>query len=251
MTLFKPLILSVLLPTIALALGQPRYVETAAGPGSFPIAQAKTCAAIYVDAGDFPGVVRAAGDLQADIARVTGCTPALAHEVTGLGPHVIVIGSLERSPLVKRMTDTAPIAGKWESFLIQAVPKPLPGVAGALVIAGSDKRGTIYGIYDLSEQIGVSPWYWWADALPIYRLIYHDGLTISTNLFGTTFYSLVGLHAFHVTVGLIGLTIIWLLTLFGAVEQEHSERISVFAMYWHFVDAIWVVVLSVVYFITR
>jgi cytochrome c oxidase subunit 3/cytochrome o ubiquinol oxidase subunit 3 len=84
-----------------------------------------------------------------------------------------------------------------------------------------------------------------------YGLIYHDGLTISTNLFGTTFYSLVGLHAFHVTVGLIGLTIILLLTLFGAVKQEHSERISVFAMYWHFVDAIWVVVLSVVYFIAR
>jgi len=84
-----------------------------------------------------------------------------------------------------------------------------------------------------------------------YRLIYQDGLTISTNLFGTTFYSLVGLHAFHVTVGLIGLTIIWLLTLFGAVKQGHSARISVFAMYWHFVDAIWVVVLSVVYFITR
>ena len=84
-----------------------------------------------------------------------------------------------------------------------------------------------------------------------YRLIYKDGLTISTNLFGTTFYSLVGLHAFHVTVGLIVLTIIWLLTLFGAVKQEHSERINVFAMYWHFVDAIWVVVLSVVYFITR
>jgi len=84
-----------------------------------------------------------------------------------------------------------------------------------------------------------------------YRLIYKDGLTISTNLFGTTFYSLVGLHAFHVTVGLIGLTIILLLTVFGAVKQEHSARISVFAMYWHFVDAIWVVVLSVVYFITR
>ena len=84
-----------------------------------------------------------------------------------------------------------------------------------------------------------------------YRLIYQDGLTIGTNLFGTTFYSLVGLHAFHVTVGLIGLTVIWLFTLFGAVKQEHSERINVFAMYWHFVDAIWVVVLSVVYFITR
>jgi cytochrome c oxidase subunit 3 len=84
-----------------------------------------------------------------------------------------------------------------------------------------------------------------------YGLIYHDGLTISTNLFGTTFYSLVGLHAFHVIVGATGLTIILLFTLFGAVRQEHADRVSVFAMYWHFVDAIWVVVLSVVYFITR
>lgn len=83
------------------------------------------------------------------------------------------------------------------------------------------------------------------------RLIYHEGLTISTNLFGTTYYSLVGLHAFHVTVGAIGLTIILLLTLFGGVKHEHAERISVFGMYWHFVDAIWVVVLSVVYFIAR
>lgn len=84
-----------------------------------------------------------------------------------------------------------------------------------------------------------------------YRLIYRDGLTISSSLFGTTFYSLVGLHALHVIVGVTGLTIILLLTLFGAVKQEHSARVSVFAMYWHFVDAIWVVVLSVVYFITR
>ena len=145
-----------LLPHAALALGQPRYVETAARPGSFPIAQAKICAAIYVDSGDYPGVIRAAGDLQADIARVTGCTPAITHDPARLPAHTIVIGSLDKSPIVKRLTDTAAIAGKWESFLIQAVP-------GALVIAGSDKRGTIYGIYDLSEQIGVSPWYWWAD----------------------------------------------------------------------------------------
>lgn len=84
-----------------------------------------------------------------------------------------------------------------------------------------------------------------------YRLIYHDGLTISSSLFGTTYYSLVGLHAFHVTVGLIGLTIILIFTLFGAVTQEHAPRVTVFAMYWHFVDVIWVVVLSVVYFIAR
>jgi len=84
-----------------------------------------------------------------------------------------------------------------------------------------------------------------------YHLIYDKGLTISTNLFGTTFYSLVGLHAFHVIVGATGLTIIMIFTALGYVKQEHSERIGVYAMYWHFVDAIWVVVLSVVYFITR
>jgi len=84
-----------------------------------------------------------------------------------------------------------------------------------------------------------------------YRLIFQEGLTISTNLFGTTFYSLVGLHAFHVIVGLAGLSIIMIFTVLGHVEREYAERIGVFAMYWHFVDAIWVVVLSVVYFIAR
>jgi len=83
------------------------------------------------------------------------------------------------------------------------------------------------------------------------RLIYIEGLTISTNLFGTTFYSLVGLHAFHVVVGLTGLSIIMAFTLLGLVRREHAKRIGVFAMYWHFVDAIWVVVLSVVYVIGR
>lgn len=84
-----------------------------------------------------------------------------------------------------------------------------------------------------------------------HHLIYDEGLTISSSLFGTTYYSLVGLHAFHVIVGLIGLSIIMIFTVLGYVKQEHAERIGVFAMYWHFVDAIWVVVLSVVYFIAR
>jgi cytochrome c oxidase subunit 3 len=83
------------------------------------------------------------------------------------------------------------------------------------------------------------------------RLIYIERLTISTNLFGTTFYSLVGLHAFHVIVGLTGLSIILTLTLRGFVRREHAKRIGVFAMYWHFVDAIWAVVLLVVYVIGR
>ena len=83
------------------------------------------------------------------------------------------------------------------------------------------------------------------------RLIYQEGLTISTNLFGTTFYSLVGLHAFHVIVGLAGLSIILAFTVLGLVRRDHAERVAVFAMYWHFVDAIWAVVLSVVYVIAR
>ena len=83
------------------------------------------------------------------------------------------------------------------------------------------------------------------------HLIYDEGLTIQTNLFGTTYYSLVGLHAFHVTVGLLGITTVLLFVLLGYVRQEHAERIDVLALYWHFVDAVWVVVFAVVYVVGR
>jgi cytochrome c oxidase subunit III len=84
-----------------------------------------------------------------------------------------------------------------------------------------------------------------------HHLIYDKGLTISTNLFGTTYYSLVGLHATHVTVGLIGLLTVLLLALFGKVQTEHTKNVDTFAMYWHFVDAVWVVVFTVVYIVGR
>jgi cytochrome c oxidase subunit 3/cytochrome o ubiquinol oxidase subunit 3 len=84
-----------------------------------------------------------------------------------------------------------------------------------------------------------------------HRLIYEHGLTTSTNLFGTTYYSLVGLHAFHVTVGLILLTIVLLFGLGGRVGPEQSARIDVLSLYWHFVDAVWVVVFTVVYVLGR
>jgi cytochrome c oxidase subunit III len=88
-------------------------------------------------------------------------------------------------------------------------------------------------------------------ALEWRTLIFHDHLTIRTNLFGTTFYSLVGLHATHVVVGLIGLSLVMLFTLLGRVNQSHAERIQVLALYWHFVDAVWVVVFTVVYIAGR
>jgi cytochrome c oxidase subunit III len=84
-----------------------------------------------------------------------------------------------------------------------------------------------------------------------HRLIYEKGLTISTNLFGTTYYSLVGLHAFHVTVGLVGLALVMLLSLAGKVHQTDAEHVDVFSLYWHFVDVVWVVVFTVVYVIGR
>jgi cytochrome c oxidase subunit 3/cytochrome o ubiquinol oxidase subunit 3 len=84
-----------------------------------------------------------------------------------------------------------------------------------------------------------------------HRLIYEHGLTISTNLFGTTYYSLVGLHAFHVTAGLTMLTIVLLFGLAGRVGPEQSARIEVLSLYWHFVDAVWVVVFTVVYVLGR
>src|SRR6202171_2940113 len=83
------------------------------------------------------------------------------------------------------------------------------------------------------------------------HLIYDEGLTIQTNLFGTTYYSLVGLHAFHVTVGLLALATVSLFTVLGHVRREHSERAEVLSMYWHFVDAVWVVVFIVVYIVGR
>jgi hypothetical protein len=155
----------------ARALGRPPYVLTTPVPGSFALVQRREAATIWLEQGDWPGVIRAAGDLQADIARVTGVTPVLQHDGPRPGSPVVIIGTLGRSTLIDRLVregriDVSGVRGKWESFVLQTLREPMPGVTSALVIAGSDKRGTIYGIYDLSEQIGVSPWYWWQDVTP-------------------------------------------------------------------------------------
>ena len=167
------------LSSAGLGIGQEHYVEGVATAGSFCIADHGRSASLYVDPNDYLGVVRATGDLQSDIARVTSIHPAIARDQTSIGSRAIIIGTIGKSPLIDLLIrtgkiNTAYIVGKWESFLIQVVPKPFPGVANALVIAGSDKRGTIFGVYDVSEQIGVSPWYWWAD-VPVQH---HDGLYV-------------------------------------------------------------------------
>ena len=178
------LVYSLVAPLDSFAIGQERYIADRSSPGSFPIVQGNAAATIQVDAGDYAGVIRAAGDLQTDIARVTRVTPTLVPTGNHPGKNVIFIGTIGKSEVIDRLIrekkiDVSKIAGQWESFLIQVVPKPFPGVENALVIAGSDKRGTIYGIYDLSEQIGVSPWHYWADVPPTH----HDELFVKAGIF--------------------------------------------------------------------
>jgi cytochrome c oxidase subunit III len=119
--------------------------------------------------------------------------------------------------------------------------------AGKLLERG--RRGAFLGSWFLTILLGSL--FLYGTGQEWHRLIYERGLTVSTNVFGTTYYSLVGLHAFHVTAGLIMLSIVLLFGLAGRVGPEQSARVDVLSMYWHFVDAVWVVVFAVVYILGR
>ena len=134
---------------------------------AFTLASPRQTAAILYDASDAAVVKRAAELFAADVEAVTGRRPQVTSATGDTGPAVIV-GTVGGSALIRRLSeagkiDTAPLEGAWERYLIQTVANPLPGIRKALVIAGSDRRGAAYGLFTLSELIGVSPWYWWAD----------------------------------------------------------------------------------------
>ncbi|HUB51100.1 MAG TPA: glycosyl hydrolase 115 family protein [Terracidiphilus sp.] len=155
-------------PHLSRALGEPKYVHTTPVAGGFTLAASGQAAPLLVSDQDWPGVLRAAGDLSQDIDRVTGHASAIVKDAAQARNEIVIIGTIGKSPLIdalirRHKLDVSGIAGQWESEVTTIVDHPLHGVPRALVIAGADKRGTIYGIYDLSEQIGVSPWYWWAD----------------------------------------------------------------------------------------
>jgi len=118
--------------------------------------------------------------------------------------------------------------------------------------AKSLRRGSVRGFGILwFATIALGAAFLYGTATEWHRLIYQEGLTISTSLFGTTYYSLVGLHGFHVVVGLVGLSIVMALMLLGNVRSDHADRVEVLSLYWHFVDAVWVVVFTVVYVVGR
>jgi hypothetical protein len=145
------------------------YLAATPGKADFALVDQHSQALILVDEQDHKGVLRAVNSLQRDIQRVSGRQLSISH--SGRAKQLLIIGSLGKSALLDQLVssgklDVSAIAGKWDAFQIQLISQPLPGVEQALVIAGSDKRGTIYGIYDLAETLGVSPWYWWADVPP-------------------------------------------------------------------------------------
>ena len=129
---------------------------------------------ILLDKEDSASVLRAAEDLAVDFGRVTGVNGSTiltdyksAQSFSGS----IIVGSINGSGIIQHLIDTnkidvSKIEGEWEAYTTKVVKSPLPGIDSALVIAGSDRRGTIYGLYDISEQIGVSPYYYWADVPP-------------------------------------------------------------------------------------
>jgi hypothetical protein len=138
--------------------------------GDFPIvSNSSGVVPIYIDPKDHWLVGKVAVSLQEDIRRVTGFTPVLITDLSNAPriPNLIIIGSLDQSGLIQRLARQnmipASLAGKWESYVLKTVRRPIAGVDRALIIAGSDRRGTAYAVFELSRQMGVSPWYWWAD----------------------------------------------------------------------------------------
>ena len=134
----------------------------------FILASNGTVGEIFIEPDEDPAVRRAAGDLAEDFSRVTGTKSAVENNFPNTGKITILVGTIGKSEIIDRLAAegklaTNGVSGAWESYVLQLVNNPAPGVARGLVIAGSDRRGTIYGIYQLSELIGVSPWYWWAD----------------------------------------------------------------------------------------
>lgn len=145
-----------------------------------------TKSAVVFDKNDWPVVDKAAALFVSDLSRVTGGTIALQNTLPNSG-EIVLIGTIGKNQWIDRLADDkkldiSVIDGGWERFIIKAVENPFEGIDKALVIVGSDRRGTAYGVFSLSEAIGVSPWYWWAD-VPV---MHHDKLFVKANYISET-----------------------------------------------------------------
>jgi hypothetical protein len=163
-----------------------QIISTTPTAGAFAIATEKGVADIMVDEHDHTLVKKAASLLQQDLKTVTGKTPRMRRSLASHTSPVIIIGSVDSSSLIQQLIkdnkiSTRNLTGKWEAWQVQVVSQPVKGIDKALVIAGSDRRGTAYGVMTLSQQMGVSPWYWWAD-VPVEK---KKALFVAANTFTT------------------------------------------------------------------
>jgi hypothetical protein len=155
-------------------------------PGSLEIVSAGNTAIICTDLSDFELIKRSAGWLQQDVEMVTGKKLSLTNSLPSTAKNIILIGTIERSSFIQQLIrqkklDVDKIKNKWDAYLVQTIINPFKGINSALVITGGNKRGAAYGTLELSRQMGVSPWYWWAD-VPVKKkkaLYIRNGATLS------------------------------------------------------------------------
>lgn len=167
----KAIALLLILNAHAFAGGVREFVTTSFSDGDFKLSWKTSPADVYVSQAENVAVRNAASIFAQDVERVTGQRPSIKNAPAGLSRHAVIVGTLGKCQVIEDLVkagklDVSKVRGKWETFLIQVVPNPLPGVDTGLVIAGSDRRGAIYGMFDVSENMGVSPWYWFADVHP-------------------------------------------------------------------------------------
>lgn len=169
------LVLPILLGSTLIAYAQETsWIKVDYRRRDFKLVYGGRAAQILVSPDDFKVVRIAASNLATDIERVTGVKPVVRTESSDLSEQTVIIGTLGKSQFIDDIVragkiDVSRLRGQWESFIIATVRDPLPNVHLGLVIVGSDRRGTAYGLYELSQAIGVSPWYWWADVAPEHK----------------------------------------------------------------------------------
>lgn len=170
MSIFKSVLLGgMLLLSSSVALAQVSLSQNSSGSNVFSLVGKKDKACVYYDAQDFEVVKTTAGLFANDVKEVSGQILGVATTKEAPQKNCIIVGTLGHNEwinqmIAKKKLDVEPLKDRWGSYLVQLVRNPLPGVDKALVIVGSDRRGAAYGLLSVSRTIGVSPWYWWADA---------------------------------------------------------------------------------------
>lgn len=175
----KRLLIVFLLVAGSCSLFAQNFISNTKAAGSVVIADASGTATIYVSTDDYFLVQKAASFLQQDIEAVTGKKPDIVNSIPKSAKNLIILGSTDKSSVITRLIASKKISidkikGKWDAYLVKSVSSPVAGIGNAVVITGGNKRGVAYGVFELSRQMGVSPWYWWAD-VPVKK---HDEVYI-------------------------------------------------------------------------